>query len=251
MKQVWRACRVSILLAVASAPWYATASAPATAPPDLSGVWIATSYQPVLRTVDGAPPPLTPAASAVYQAHQAAARQGDHAFDLTVKQCSSPGMPRALFLPYPFEIIQRPQQVTFLFEWNHLFRIVPITLPRPKTEYAIAMGDSQGAWRNGKLVVTTGQLTDSTVLDAAGLPHSENLTLTETYTLATDGNSLQLRLRFEDAETFTAPWEASLSFRRLAGHRISEDICLDRMARGLPAIDPDRENMQQKKGSTR
>jgi hypothetical protein len=66
------------------------------------------------------------------------------------------------------------------------------------------------------------------------------LKVLETYRFSTDAKRPRLRLRIEDGMTFTWPREAEASFHCLAGNYIKEDICLDRIARGRPAIDEPR-----------
>lgn len=217
--------------AVAMLMWANTLLAAA----DFNGIWMVTEYRGQLRTVEGREPPLLPEAAARYAANLAAFRKGDTRFDLTAHQCASPGTPRVLFLPYPFEIMQTPEQVTFIFEWNHLFRAVPMG-KAPEISYATAIGASKASWQDDTLVIETDNLSDRTVLDAAGLPHSEALKVTERYRLSKDGKRLDLSIRFEDPQTFSAPWETQLQFRRLRDFKFSEDICLDRKARGEPAL---------------
>lgn len=200
---------------------------------DFNGIWKVTEYQEQLRTTEGREPPLLPAAAARYAANLAAFRKGDTSFDLTAHQCSSPGTPRVLFLPYPFEIMQTAEQITFIFEWNHLFRAAPVG-KAPEVLYATAIGASKASWQGDVLVIETDNLSDRTLLDAAGLPHSESLKITERYQLSKDGRRLDLRIRFEDSQTFSAPWETHLQFQRLTDFKFSEDICLDRKARGEP-----------------
>jgi hypothetical protein len=75
---------------------------------------------------------------------------------------------------------------------------------------------------------------------ACGGTNSGHLKVLETYRFSTGAKRPRLRLRIEDGMTFTWPWEAEASFHRLAGYYIKEDICLDRIARGRPAIDEPR-----------
>lgn len=225
--------RALTALAVVLAAWPAAALAQTSS---LDGVWQIQKYAGELRTTTGAVPPLRPDALAVYTQRSAAYRRGDHKFDPTMVSCASPGSPRAMFLPTPFEIIDRPSQITFLFDWNHLFRTVPVGKPLSTVGYATAVGTSQAERRNEDLVIRTDQLNPATLLDAAGMPHSDKLVVEETYRLSGNGDRLTLRLRVDDPDTFTSPWETEVSFRRLSDHQIREDICLDRIATGQPAV---------------
>jgi hypothetical protein len=229
-RMAWRTGLATLVAAVLA--W----SPCAGATPSFDGVWQLIGYTTELRTVDGAEPPLTAEAATLYHGRRAAFRRGDRSFDLTMKACASPGTPRLMLLPTPFEIIDRPQQITFLFDWNHMFRIVAVGTPISVVGYATAVGTSTASRDNDRLVIHSDTFTTNTLLDATGLPHSARLNVRETYSLSSDGKQLRLRLRIEDDKTYTQPWESEVSFRRLSGYRIKEDICLDRVARGLSAI---------------
>jgi hypothetical protein len=77
-------------------------------------------------------------------------------------------------------------------------------------------------------------LIDTTVMDASGLPHSEQLTLTERLRVLSDGR-LEDRITIDDPENYTQTWETVLTFHRDAAARVTDDVCPDRMARGEPA----------------
>jgi len=215
------------------------ATAPATtahAASDLSGVWVETAYSPVIRTDDGKEPPLLPAAAAIYGERKALLAKGDVNFDTVASRCNAPGMPRMMMIPYPFEIVQNPHRVAFLFQWNRLFRRVDIDGPSHDADDLQWSGRSVGHWENNTLVIDTSQI-DDTFLDAAGMPHSDALAITERLHLL-DGNTLENRMRLVDPNTFSQPWEAVVTYHRLPqGTEVGEDICLDRI-RTTPAIDP-------------
>jgi hypothetical protein len=105
--------------------------------------------------------------------------------------------------------------------------------------YPLSLGESSGHWQNDTLVIETdGLRADNTLLDAAGMPHSESLRLTERLRLRQGGALLEDRIRIDDPETFSAPWETKLEFRKLpAATEIPLDICLDRVDAGKPAVD--------------
>lgn len=204
--------------------------------PAFDGVWQIEGRSDYLKPVDGDAVPLTPSGREAYEPRQAAYGKGDRTFDPVMQSCASPGTPRVAFLGVPFEIIDRPKQITFLFEWNHLFRTVPVGKPLSTVGYASAVGTSEAKRENDGLVINTSELNPTTLLDATGLPHGPNLSVRETYRLIDGGKRMLLRLRFEDADTYTRPWEAEVTFRRLPNYRLKEDICLDRIAAGQPAI---------------
>jgi hypothetical protein len=96
-------------------------------------------------------------------------------------------------------------------------------------------GFANGRWEGDVLVVETDHLAATTLLDGAGMPHSNQLKLVERIRL-TSPDALENRIRFEDPGTFTAPWETVLTFRRQTGATPVEDVCLDRLQTGEPAV---------------
>jgi hypothetical protein len=97
------------------------------------------------------------------------------------------------------------------------------------------IGLSLGKWIDDTLVIKTDHLIETTLIDSAGLPHSDALKLTETLRLRSP-DVLEDRIRFEDPETFTRPWETVVTYRRKPGARIHEDVCPDRIKDGEPAV---------------
>lgn len=215
----------------------AMGSVNAAEPADISGTWQIVGAVQELKTADGKTPPLTPQAAEVHKQNRAKWRAGDLSFDPSAR-CVSAGMPRALALPYAFKIFQSTQQVFFLFEWNHWYRIVKLTDKQREVPYPMSMGVATGQWNGNTLVIKTlGRRADNTLLDSSGLPHSERLQLIERMRLV-DNDTLEDRITLHDPDTFTDTWDTVLTFkRRPAGTEIKEDVCLDRVDAGKPAID--------------
>ena len=74
-----------------------------------------------LLTDSGSEPPLNAAGKAEYARRQAALKSGDHKID-PVSTCLMHGIPRLLYAPYPFLILQTTRNVNFVHEVNHTFR---------------------------------------------------------------------------------------------------------------------------------
>lgn len=219
----------------------------------MAGVWQIESPVHALRTSDGTEPPLRPEAAEIYRKHIAMRQQGDTSFD-SATWCASVGTPRAMLINYPFEIAISPTHIAFLHEWNWWARIVYLddTLgPLPEggkgfsvdqlqpgqvlaTDQEGPMGLSQGRWEGRTLVIETTMLRATTLLDNSGLPHSDQLKLTEHLRLI-GRNRLEDRIRIEDPVTFAEPWEAVVTYRR-QDKEIKEDVCLDRVKAGEPAV---------------
>lgn len=226
--------RPAILLAAAA---FGLGAAPsAFAASKLDGYWMVQSYVEALTTTEGKAPPLKPEAQQVYAANRALKAKGDLSFD-PVAKCVSPGTPRLMFLPFPLEIISTPTRVGILSGFNRYSRVVDIAGKAPEADYPLMLGVSDGKWEGDTLIVSTRDLSGDTWLDASGLPHSENLKVTERLSVSADGRTLTDLITFEDPDTFTQTWQAKATYRRLPeDSQIIEDVCLDRLEAGEPAV---------------
>jgi hypothetical protein len=206
------------------------AAAPAArSPDDLLGIWVPDAA-PRELTVNGAAPPLTSDAAAVHAERKQRFAAGDAGYDPTT-WCAGPGMPRILTMPYPFEIRRTGQHLAFIHGWYRWFRAVDLDGPEPQPRLPLTMGYPVGRWEGDTLVIRTVGLTDSTALDASGLPHSDQLVLTERLRVMDDGR-LENHLSFEDPDTFTQSWQTVLTFHRDPNARVGDDVCPDRLAKG-------------------
>ncbi|MEO6185537.1 MAG: hypothetical protein ABIP38_07305, partial [Steroidobacteraceae bacterium] len=224
-------CGVAIAACVSTA--LNDSARPAAAPAGLLGIWVPDAAPRALLMPDGKPPPLTAEASKVYAARRQRLAAGDTSFDPTT-WCAGPGMPRILTMNYPLEIRSDGNRVAFIHGWYRWFRIVDLGAGTVDPPLPLTMGFPVGHWEGGALVIRTVGLIDATVMDASGLPHSDQLTLTERIRVLPDGR-LEDRITIEDPENFTRPWETVLTFHRDASAKVVDDVCPDRMARGEPA----------------
>jgi len=209
---------------------------------DLTGVWrLQSAFQHAIKTTEGRTPPLLPEAAEAYRKNLARYAAGDVSFDKSQTLCTSPGMPRLVLLPYPFEIVQEPQRLAFVFQWNHRFRLVDLSgSPAPVDDLSYR-GTASGHWEGDLLVVHTLGLVDTSLLDASGMPHSEDLQIIERYHLEKGGSTLVGELTFEDPRTFSSPWTTRVTYRKLPpGTELDEDVCRERIAKRLPAFELDK-----------
>ena len=220
--------RLSIVAAVAFAALVATPSAAQSVPrapdgkPDLSGIWHAVNtaawnilphaaepdLPAGLGVVEGNEIPYTPAAAARQRENYANRATAD-----PVNKCFLPGVPRANYMGYPFQIVQTPNQITILYEYAHAVRNVFMNVPHPKGPIEWWMGDSRGKWDGDTLVVDVMHFNDQTWFDKAGNHHSEALHLIERYT-PTDRDHMQYEVTIEDPKVFTRPWKMSMPLYR-------------------------------------
>jgi hypothetical protein len=205
-------------------------SAPAAGPESLLGIWVPDAAPRALLAADGKQPPLNAEALKLYAERRQRLAAGDASFDPTT-WCSGPGMPRILTMSYPLEIRGDGNRLAFIHGWYRWFRIVDLGAGTVDPPLPLTMGFPVGHWESGTLVIRTVGLIDATVMDASGLPHSEQLTLTEHLRVLPDGR-LEDRITIDDPENFTRPWETVLTFHRDAAARVADDICPDRMAQG-------------------
>ena len=76
------------------------------------------------------------------------------------------------------------------------------------------MGKSDGTWEGNTLVVTTTGQNEKTWLDRAGNFHSEDLKVTERFTLL-DADHIRYQATLEDPKTFSKPWTIEMPLYRL------------------------------------
>lgn len=203
-------------------------------PDALLGTWVPDAAPRQLLTTKGEAPPLNEAARAIHAARMKRLDAGDRSFDQTT-WCASPGMPRVMTMPYPFEIRRDGDYLAFIHGWYRWHRIVDLAGGEVDPPLPLTMGFPVGRWEGDTLVIRTTGLSDVAVLDASGLPRSEQMVLTERLKVLADGR-LEDRITVEDPETFTQPWETVLHFHRDAGAQVTDDLCPDRIAGGEPAV---------------
>ena len=132
-------------------------------------------------------------------------------------KCYLPGVPRANYMPFPFEIIQGDKKILVAYEFASASRLITLDKagPAPVESY---MGWSNGRWDGDTLVVDVTGLNDKTWFDRAGNFHSDALHVVERWTPA-GPDVLQYEATIEDPKVFTRPWKMSFPlYRRLDRH---------------------------------
>jgi hypothetical protein len=130
-------------------------------------------------------------------------------------RCYLPGLPRATYMPYPFQIVQGENDILFTYEYASANRVVHMT---NHTEAPVDtwMGWSNGRWDGDTLVIEVNGFNDLSWFDRAGNHHSDALTVTERYSLARGGNHLNYEARIEDPNTFIQAFTIRMTlYRRL------------------------------------
>jgi hypothetical protein len=138
--------------------------------------------------------------------------------------CLPPGVPAATMLPFPFQIVHRPDVVAFLYEAYHQFRIVPIG--REHDEYLAPawMGHSVARWDGDTLVVDVRGFNDRTVV--AGHGHTEALRVTERYR-RTAFDTIEYEALVEDPSVFAASLRYAGTLTLHPEWEIGEYVCAE------------------------
>ena len=127
-------------------------------------------------------------------------------------KCYMGGIPRSTYMPYPFQIVQGQKDILFVYEYASSNRIVHMDKPS-EAPVDSWMGWSNGKWEGNTLVIDVSGNNDSTWFDRAGNHHSDQLKVTERYTLA--GDNINYSATIEDPKTFSRPWTIRMPLYRL------------------------------------
>jgi hypothetical protein len=127
-------------------------------------------------------------------------------------KCYLPGVPRATYMPYPFQIVQSPTSMLFVYEYAGAVRTIYFKDPGPPP-VDTWMGQSVGRWEGQTLVIDVTGFNDRTWFDRAGNFHSDKLHVTERYTRLTNDH-LMYEATIEDSEVFTRPWKITMPLYR-------------------------------------
>ena len=129
-------------------------------------------------------------------------------------KCYLPGVPRLTYMPFPFQVIQKPNELTILYEFVHAVRYIFTNgAPHPPGQIDWWLGDSRGRWEGNTLVVDVIHFNDQTWFDRAGNFHSDALHLVERYTLI-DPDHISYAVTVEDSKVFTKPWNMTMILYR-------------------------------------
>jgi hypothetical protein len=142
-------------------------------------------------------------------------------------RCFLPGVPRAAYMPFPFQIMQGANHVAIGYEYAHAARRIYLDgKPHPEA-LDFWMGESRGRWQGDTLVVDVRNLNDKTWFDRAGNFHSDALHVIEQYTPIT-AYHLQYEATIEDPKVFSRPWKMRMPlYRRMEPNaRILEYECV-------------------------
>ncbi len=215
--------------------------------PDLNGVWqaIGMAHWDIQDHSASAGPPETGAIGAVppgfgvvvgneipYQPWALEQKQRNFENRWTEDpeiRCYLPGVPRATYLPYPFQIIQGTDTIMIVYGFAEANRTIHMNRENPEpAPIDTWMGRSHGRWDGDTLVVDASGFNGLSWFDRAGNFASSALRVTERYTpLGPD--ALMYEATIEDPDVFTRPWTMRMPlYRRLEeGARVLEFKCVE------------------------
>jgi hypothetical protein len=142
-------------------------------------------------------------------------------------KCYLPGIPRAMYMPYPFQIVQSTNKIQMAYTFANAARTIHLDEVEgpPDDTY---MGHSVGRWEGDTLVVDVTGFNGKNWFDRAGNFHSPMLKLVERYTPISP-DAIRYEVTIEDPEVFTRPWTISMPlYRRLeANAQLIEYPCIE------------------------
>jgi hypothetical protein len=165
------------------------------------------SVPPSLGVVEGGEIPYKPEALAKKKDNQ----QNWLTRDPEIK-CYLPGVPRATYIPQPFQIFQNAHQIFIAYQYAGTVRNIYLKDPGPAPVDSW-MGQSVGHWEGETLVVDVTGMNDKTWFDRAGNFHSDALHVVERYT-RTSPDIISYEATIEDSKVFTRPWKISMPLYR-------------------------------------
>ena len=206
--------------------------------PDLNGIWqvLGTAHWNLeahsamegvpagLSVVEGGTIPYQPAALA---------RRNENFQNRLVadplRKCYMPGVPRATYLPFPFEITQTPKHMLIAYEFAHATRTVFLDGTPHMDDLDFWMGDARGKWEGDTLVIDTTNFSPNTSFRGA----STNLHLIEKFRRVSE-DSLEYYVTIEDPTVWMKPWTLMVPLKK-TGEEMFEYACHEGNY-GLPAI---------------
>jgi hypothetical protein len=187
----------------------------------VTGAWGA--IQPGLSVVEGGRIPYKPEALAKRDENRKNALPGKPGRNLNADpelNCFLPGVPRATYLPHPFQIFQSPNRMWMVYQFSYARREIFMngTSDPPIDSW---MGWSNARWDGDTLVIDVRGFNGQTWFDRAGNYHTDALRVVERYRMI-DRDHIMYEATIEDPNVFTRPWTISLPLYR----RIDKNVQL-------------------------
>ena len=129
-------------------------------------------------------------------------------------KCYLPGIPRAMYMPYPFSITQGTDKIHMTYAFSNAGRVIHLNKVEGPPDDTF-MGHSVGRWEGDTLVVEVTNFNGKNWFDRAGNFHSEALRLVERYS-PISADAIRYEVTIEDPKVFARPWTIAMPlYRRL------------------------------------
>jgi len=198
----------------------------ASSTPDFSGVWFIDELH--LNILPNEDPPFQPWAEALFK--QRKYDNAHHDPDVSVdptERCIPPGIPRTMFHPLPWEIVQASDRIVIIYEYQSLVRQIFMDgRGHPSDLEPTYMGHAIGKFEGDTLVIDTVGFNDKTWLDLMGLPHTEALHVIERMRRV-DHDTLVDDYTIDDPKAYTKSWTAQRTFKLKPDWQIQEYVCTE------------------------
>ena len=194
--------------------------------PDLTGIWRQPNGIKYTVNLDADLPPgtvqMTPEGARLYKE-----RQDNLSKDDPVGYCLYPGVPQMNAVPYPYNILQTPGQITILYEAFRTFReIFTDGRAHPQDPNPAWFGYSIGHWEGDTLVVETMGLNGKTWVDTGGHPSTDKLRVTERWRRRDFGH-IELETTVDDPGSYLKPWTVKYELRLMPDTELLEYLCTE------------------------
>jgi hypothetical protein len=145
-------------------------------------------------------------------------------YDDPTAHCFVAGIPRSMYTPSPYQILQPPGYVVLLFE-RMSWRQIPLDgRPHLPDNVRLWMGDSVGRWEGDTLVIDTTNLNGKAWLNEVGEVLTHQAHVVERLT-PVDADNMIYRATVTDPGAYTKPWTIEIPLRRQADGEILEIAC--------------------------
>jgi hypothetical protein len=187
---------------------------------DFSGIWMPEAGA---DTLSAETLPLT-------EKGRAALAAFDPLRNESTRFCMPYGTPRNILstAPYPIEILQRPEQITIIFDrLGDVRRIFTDGRDHPQDPWPTWLGHSTARWEGHTLVIDTVAMTPESILTDDGLPHSEQMHISERLSII-GRDRFQDEITITDPVMYEKPFTVVRTFHRAPEAQMSEGsaICL-------------------------
>jgi hypothetical protein len=129
-------------------------------------------------------------------------------------KCYLPGVPRFVYMPYPFQIVQNPDYLIMSSEYAAAARTLHLTTHK-EAPINSWMGHSKARFDGDSLVVDVTALNGEAWFDRAGNFASSDVRIGERFTFA-GPDRLIYEAQIEDPAVFTRPWKMRMPLYRRA-----------------------------------